>query len=102
MKKYFALLLLACMVAVTASAQLARTLSGIVTDSLLKSPLAHAAVRVKGSNVSTITGKKGQFSLKVARCGGTGGQCRWLSFRGDSRSCRAKHDKSIINEVAGP
>lgn len=66
MKKYFALLLLACMVAVTASAQLARTLSGIVTDSLLKSPLAHAAVRVKGSNVSTITGKKGQFSLKVA------------------------------------
>jgi Ca-activated chloride channel family protein len=66
MKKYFALLLLACMVAVTASAQLARTLSGIVTDSLLKSPLAHAVVRVKGSNVSATTDKKGLFSLKVA------------------------------------
>lgn len=66
MKKYFALLLLTCMVAITASAQQARTLSGIVTDSLLKSPLAHAVVRVKGGNLSGTTDKKGQFSLKVA------------------------------------
>jgi len=66
MKKYFALLLLACMVAITASAQQARTLSGIVTDSQLKSPLAHAVVRVKGGNLSSTTDKKGQFSLKVA------------------------------------
>jgi Ca-activated chloride channel family protein len=66
MKKHIALLLLICMVAVTASAQQVRVITGTITDSLLKSPLAQVAVRVKGTNISTTTDKKGRFSLKTA------------------------------------
>lgn len=66
MKKYLSLLLLSCLVAFTASAQQVRVITGIVTDSLLKSPLANVVVRVKGTDVLTATDKKGQFSLKTA------------------------------------
>ncbi|MEV4883107.1 von Willebrand factor type A domain-containing protein [Chitinophaga ginsengisegetis] len=66
MKKYLSLLLLSCLVAFTASAQQVRVITGIVTDSLLKSPLVNVVVRVKGTDVLTATDKKGQFSLKTA------------------------------------
>ncbi|SEW00751.1 vWA domain-containing protein [Chitinophaga arvensicola] len=66
MKKHIALLLLVCMVAATASAQQVRIITGTVIDSLLKSPLARVAVRVKGTNISTVTDKKGYFSLKAS------------------------------------
>lgn len=66
MKKHLSLLLLSCLVAFTASAQQARVITGIVTDSLLKSPLSNVVVRVKGTDVLTATDKKGQFSLKTA------------------------------------
>ncbi|MGF6844939.1 Ca-activated chloride channel family protein [Chitinophaga sp. W3I9] len=66
MKKYLSLLLLSCLMAFTASAQQVRVITGIVTDSLLKSPLANVVVRVKGTDVLTATDKKGQFSLKTA------------------------------------
>lgn len=66
MKTYLSLLLLSCLMAFTASAQQVRVITGIVTDSLLKSPLANVVVRVKGTDVLTATDKKGQFSLKTA------------------------------------
>lgn len=66
MKKYLSLLLLSCLMAFTATAQQVRVITGIVTDSLLKSPIANAVVRVKGTDVLTATDKKGQFSLKTA------------------------------------
>ncbi len=66
MKKYLTLLLLSCLVAFTASAQQVRVITGIVTDSLLKSPIPNAVIRVKGTDVLTATDKKGQFSLKTA------------------------------------
>ncbi len=65
MKKYLSLLLLSCLVAFTASAQQVRVITGIVTDSLLKSPIPNAVIRVKGTDVLTATDKKGQFSLKT-------------------------------------
>ncbi|MEZ2441154.1 von Willebrand factor type A domain-containing protein [Chitinophaga sp. RCC_12] len=65
MKKYLSLLLLSCLMAFTASAQQVRVITGIVTDSLLKSPLANVVVRVKGTDVLTATDKKGEFSLKT-------------------------------------
>ncbi|HWV64651.1 vWA domain-containing protein [Chitinophaga sp.] len=66
MKKYLTLLLLSCLVAFTASAQQVRVITGIVTDSLLKSPIPNAVIRMKGTDVLTATDKKGQFSLKTA------------------------------------
>lgn len=66
MKKYLTLLLLSCLVAFAATAQQVRVITGIVTDSLLKSPIANAVIRVKGTDVLTATDKKGQFSLKTA------------------------------------
>lgn len=66
MKKYLTSLLLSCLVVFTATAQQVRVITGTVTDSLLKSPIANAVVRVKGTDVLTATDKKGQFSLKTA------------------------------------
>lgn len=66
MKKYLSLLLLSCLVAFTAAAQQVRVITGSVTDSLLKSPIANAVIRVKGTDVLTATDKKGHFSLKTA------------------------------------
>ncbi|NLU94506.1 YfbK domain-containing protein [Chitinophaga sp. Ak27] len=65
MKKYLALLLLHCLVALTVSARQPRTITGTVKESAGNQPVANAVVRIKNTDVMTASDAKGHFSLKV-------------------------------------
>lgn len=65
MKKYLALLLFNCLVALAVSAQQLRTITGTIKESAGNQPVANAVVRIKNTDVMTASDTKGHFSLKV-------------------------------------
>ncbi|NLR78504.1 YfbK domain-containing protein [Chitinophaga eiseniae] len=65
MKKYLALLLFNCLVALAVSAQQLRTITGNIKESTGNQPVANAVVRIKNTDVMTASDTKGHFSLKV-------------------------------------
>lgn len=61
MKHLITMLFLICL-AVNANAQ---QLSGTVKDVDTKGPIAFVSIRVKGSNMGTVTNEQGEFSINI-------------------------------------
>lgn len=65
MKKCILLACFSFVIALSAWSQNLLTVTGVITDKDDGSPLENATISLQGSNVSTITGKDGKFSIKA-------------------------------------
>lgn len=89
MKKCIFLACFSFVLALSAWSQNQLTVTGIITDNEDGLPLENATVSVKGSSLSTITGKDGKFSIKTASNGVlvityTGYESQTISIKGQS------------------